>query len=351
MAKIAMKWLCLVSLLVMAAGCGIKGLPSPSAEVGPQQVTNLKARTMANGIQVSLGVPAADRPAQRVVKVRLRFAYLPLTGNPKCPPCIPRLRNERVFDLSGSDAVLMEGGIFQWLDQNAPVGKEAVYRVVLEDAAGRKSEPSSLARAPRVILTAPPKGLFVRSGDSEVQVSWQGPVVDREKLGDEGLSGYVVYRQGAEDSEPRALNTMPLVEPGLLDKSVVNGETYYYSVASVSRVAGRQVLGDPGERVKAMPQDLTAPQVPADLMAVNHAQGVLLRFSPNPEPDVSGYRIFRQDKKGDKWQLLNNVLNSENTYLDTTAKAGETYTYRVQSVDQAGNLSGYSEEVSLTFRP
>jgi fibronectin type 3 domain-containing protein len=245
----------------------------------------------------------------------------------------------------------MEGGIFRWIDQNAPLGKEAVYRVILEDAAGRKSEPSNLARAPRVLLTKAPGGVEVRSGDSEVEISWQGPVIDSEKLGKEGLSGYVVYRKGQEDAEPRALNSRPLTEPSLLDKSVVNGETYYYSVASVSRVAGRQVLGNPGSSVKAMPQDLTAPEAPTDLMALNYDQGVLLRFSPNPEPDVSGYRIFRQDKKGDKWELLNKDLSSENTYLDTGAKAGKTYTYRVQCVDQAGNLSGYSEEVSLTYRP
>ena len=335
----------LLAVLFASAGCGVKTLPVESAKLAPRNVGDLAAVVKAQGVELSFSVPRSDNPRQRVEEVRLYYAYLPLTGDPACPPCAPRLRKYRSFDLTGTASQLMKGGRFIYLDTHAPLDKEAVYRVVLIDASDRKSGLSNQVRVPRVMPPDAPQGLQVESSDSMVKISWIGESAPKGEL--DGHAGYIVYRKGPDGD--RQLNVRPLREPFLVDRTVQNGQDYTYRVAAVRRVNKALIQSKASPEIKATAKDSKAPAPPTDLLAMGLPDGIMLRFTPSKDRDTKGYLIFRADKKDGEFVKITDKEVIENLYRDTGAKPKKVYYYRVIAVDEAGNQSEMSE--TLEYKP
>ena len=346
------KGLCLASLLLFGLGCGVKSPPLPSTQVAPKPVADLKAESVAEGIEISFKVPRADKPAQQIVQARLYYGYLPLTGEPECPPCPPRLRKYHEFNFAGKAAVLMEGGIFTYLDTAAPMETEAFYQVQLKDAAGRVGPPSLLASVPRKKPLPSPTGLSTWAEENAVTVAWEGKSLEGVRDEKDGLAGYFVFRKGPDDPEKgKQLNFAPLKTPRLVDKTVERGKTYFYRVAAVERFKKRLIKGELTPWKPAKPYDATAPKPPTDLMAVSQPDGIYLRFTPSPDLDTAGYLIFRSQAKKGPWAPLNKEPVKTNTYVDTSVKPMALYFYQVKAVDESGNQSPASDATEIRHQP
>lgn len=345
----------LMSLMALAlvAGCGVKGLPVPRTQVAPAKVMDLKAEAVPNGVEITFTVPQVDKPGRAVTEARLYYGYVSLAGMADCPPCPPKLRKYHEFELKGEDAELMEGGQFSYLDRNAPMGKEAIYQVRLIDAWGRISVPSNLARIPRVVPAAPPAGLKTKAGDGVVSLTWDGPKINAQKVRftteADVLAGYALFRQGPEGE--LQINTKPLLTTRFTDKSVDNGQVYAYQVAQVRKIKGRNVIGARSAWVEALPKDKVAPGAPSDLAGVSAKDGLYLRFTPSPSQDTAGYLLFRRDNKDGDWQKITPEPIKENTFIDLKVKPRDVYFYKVQAIDEAGNLSKFSEEMRIEYVP
>ncbi|MCR4801981.1 MAG: PKD domain-containing protein, partial [Lachnospiraceae bacterium] len=95
--------------------------------------------------------------------------------------------------------------------------------------------------------------------------------------------------------------------------------------------------------------DKTAPDKINDLKATPEDGYVALTWTQPKADDVDHYVIYRAPKEtGDYDKLRNNWRNSN--YYDTTAKYGKEYSYKITSVDQAGNESEYSNESSSSIK-
>lgn len=68
--------------------------------------------------------------------------------------------------------------------------------------------------------------------------------------------------------------------------------------------------------------------------------------SSTPQP-VTGYNVYRVLTGGTSYQQLNSTALSQESYSDTTAQAGQTYDYIVESVDASGVSSGPSDMASV----
>ena len=306
----------LLAAVFLTAGCGVKTMPVESTRLAPRNVGDLAAVVKAEGVELSFSVPRSDNPRQRVEEVRIYYAYLPLTGDPDCPPCAPKLRKYKEFDLAGTAAQLMKGGRFIYLDKNAPLEKEAVYRVLLIDASGRRSNLSNQIRVPRVMPPEAPAGLEIEASDSMIKISWLGEsAAPGEK---DGHAGYVVFRKGPDGD--RQLNVRPLREPYLVDRTVQNGVDYSYRVAAVRRVNKSLIQGLTGKEIKATAKDTKAPAPPGDLMAMGLAEGIVLRFSPSKDRDTKGYLVYRAEKKDGEFVQITEEVVIENLYRDNGAK-------------------------------
>ena len=71
---------------------------------------------------------------------------------------------------------------------------------------------------------------------------------------------------------------------------------------------------------------------------------VTLEWSPNSEPDLAGYNIYRSLTDGGPYSKLGSVVNT--TYTDSTTEFDIKYYWVVTAFDNEGNESGYSNQVS-----
>ncbi|MCF8031536.1 MAG: hypothetical protein K9K66_01930 [Desulfarculaceae bacterium] len=345
--------LLVISAALMAAGCGVKASPKPSSQLAPIAPGNVLVKPVPAGMEITFDVPSAPTPARAVEEIRIYYGYLPLTGDPACPPCPPHLRKFHRFTLSAKPAKQgqpssQDGGLFVYVDRSAPVDREALYQVMLIDASGRKSGLSALARMPRLLPAAPPARLTATPGDGEVVLAW-----DEVKLAADGrelddITGYIVMRKGPEGA--KQLNERPITEAGLIDKTVVNGKFYSYRVYAARGFGKMNLPGQGSAWAKVQPSDQMAPKPPTDLAAASSKDGVYLRFTPSASPDAAGYLVFRKGKQG-SWAPVTEELLVENVFVDKKAKAGEAYYYRIQAVDESGNASEFSEELEIVHQP
>ena len=80
-----------------------------------------------------------------------------------------------------------------------------------------------------------------------------------------------------------------------------------------------------------------------------------LSWTPNTDPDLAGYNVYRQDidAKGaaaGTAARLNTIPVAGPAYRDQTAVPGRRYAYHVTAVDTAGNESAPSADVQETAR-
>lgn len=341
-------WLVLSVCCLLAAACGIKSYPVEKVTLLPVMHEPVEAVPMPGGVEVSFQVPGADKPDQRIVEARLFYAYIPVTGLEDCPPCPPRLTKHLDFDLTRQLDGL-EGGLFKYMDTQVPLNRQAVYQVVLTDAAGRQSKPSPLARAYRVTPPAAPTGLTATMKGAQVSLAWQP--VNTLSDGSKAMEPlyYVVHRKGPDGE--RQLNQRPMSAPPLEDKTVMSGQTYSYKVVALRQIMNTQVMGEATPWVSATPRVDKVVQPPSGLVGVSQAGGVYLRFTPSPMQDTAGYFIERQDKKGGGWSRLNAKPWLENTFVDKDVQVGATYVYRVTAVDEAGQVSQPCPAAEIKHQP
>jgi hypothetical protein len=83
----------------------------------------------------------------------------------------------------------------------------------------------------------------------------------------------------------------------------------------------------------------------AALAAPPHSVTLKWRASPGP---VSGYRIYRTEKKGEQRRLIATTAADARQYKDTAVEAGHTYDYAVTAFDQRKRESPSSVTVRVT---
>jgi hypothetical protein len=107
-------------------------------------------------------------------------------------------------------------------------------------------------------------------------------------------------------------------------------------------------------------RDTFPPHAPTGLEAVPGGATVAdrsidLSWTPNTDPDLVGYNVYRQDvdSRGvvaGTAARLNTTPVAGPAYRDQTAMTGRRYAYRITAVDSAGNESAPSADVQETLR-
>jgi hypothetical protein len=151
---------------------------------------------------------------------------------------------------------------------------------------------------------------------------------------------------------------------GTIDRTAQMGESYRYTAQRVRAVSIgghslelRSIVSPP---VTVVMHNTSPPRPPSGLEAVPGGataadRSIDLSWTPNTEPDLAGYIVYRQevDSKGvaaGTATRLNPTPVVGPAYRDQTAMAGRRYAYRVTAVDTAGNESAPSDPVQETLR-
>ena len=240
----------------------------------------------------------------------------------------------------------------------------ASYAVEVLNTAGRAAGISNQARV-ALVPTLPPFGKFAAQPVARgVLISWECPVTVAGRSGIKHL--FRIYRRLDGTSSVTKIADLDATECALgasaLEKSSASfvdqtfewEKTYFYRGAVVSVVEGRgkpaaEVEGDDTAEVRVFAHDVFPPAVPAGVQAVFSGPGqqafIDLIWTPVSDADLDGYNVYRNEA-GEGAMKLNSELVKTPAFRDARVVAGKTYFYKVSAVDQRGNESGRSEEVS-----
>jgi hypothetical protein len=158
--------------------------------------------------------------------------------------------------------------------------------------------------------------------------------------------------------------TQPTDAGGTIDHTAQMGESYQYTAQRVrSVILGGHPLelrSDISSPATVVMRNTFPPHAPAGLEAIPGGataadRSIDLSWTPNTDPDLAGYNVYRQDvdSKGvvaGTAARLNTTPVAGPAYRDQTAVASRRYAYRVTALDTAGNESAPSADVQETLR-
>ena len=115
-------------------------------------------------------------------------------------------------------------------------------------------------------------------------------------------------------------------------------------------LAGGDGWNPTGQTLPGEPVDATAPAAPAGFAAAGADGAVELSWTANGEADLAGYDLYRSTASPVALTPENRVGTAltGTTYTDRGVVSGTGYSYVLVAVDQAGNVSPASAEVTAT---
>ncbi|WP_190155804.1 fibronectin type III domain-containing protein [Streptomyces litmocidini] len=220
-----------------------------------------------------------------------------------------------------------------FVDSPPPTGQTYLYEVRAVDRAGNESPGSadltvaSVDRTP----TAAPAGVTATDDATGVVLAWE-PVT--------GAAKYTVHRQRTGTTDPVAQVATGVTGTTWTDTAAAENTGYTYWVEAVDAAGNASAR----TAVTATHGDHTAPAPVAGLEATPREDGVLLEWTPNPEPDVKLYEIYKavqvDDGDGNLVWVAHRVeylLPTASSYLHESAADGEHVLYSVIAIDTSNN--------------
>ena len=123
------------------------------------------------------------------------------------------------------------------------------------------------------------------------------------------------------------------------------GKTYFYRVRSVAPPSAGGIESLDSDRVEVTNKDIYPPKPPSEVAAISNGESISLVWSPNTEPDLAGYVVYRSGPEK-KFERISDSLLTTASLVDSSVVKGQTYIYRIKAIDQKANASDFSEEVS-----
>ncbi len=178
-----------------------------------------------------------------------------------------------------------------------------------------------------------PTGLVATPGNGVVHLDWNdNPESD--------INEYKLYR-GTTYGGPYTEIDADVVS-NFDDSSVVNGNRYYYVVTAVDNANQESGFSN---QATTIPSDGIPPAAPQNLAAhIFDGGGVFLDWDDNTDPDFNSYYIYVSTTQGGPYDEVDNDDPSEFPIYSLTI--GTTYYFVVTAMDDDGNESGFSNEVS-----
>jgi len=254
------------------------------------------------------------------------------------------LHSETVFTL-GSGTV--GANVTTYTDTSAETGKTYSYRVRAYTGTSVLNQTFS-AYSNQVTVTMPliaaPTNLTATVGATGITLTW--------KDNSNNEDGFMVERREGSGS----WSTLTyMVNSGTVganittytDTSAVTGKTYSYRVrAYTGTVLSRTFSAYSNEVTVTYAANIVA--APTNLTATVGATGITLNWTNNAT-NANFIHIERKESDGAWTTPFGDYTADTTTFVDTTAQAGKTYTYRVRALSNMYGSSNNSNEVTVTM--
>ncbi len=220
---------------------------------------------------------------------------------------------------------MVSGDKNSFIDKNAKSGTVYSYtiRAVYEDDYSGYVSSGTKLRA-----LAMPTLKSAENKTNGVSVTWSKVA---------GAKGYYVYRKApGAASWQRIANIKSGTKVSYLDKNVKNGNEYVYTVKAYN---GDYKSAHENEGITT--KFVSAPKVSS---AASTKNGIKIKY--NAVTGADSYRIYRKTGSG-SWVVLGTVKTGTTTYLDKTAKKGQTYSYTVRAYSGSYRSGYYSNTIKV----
>ena len=187
---------------------------------------------------------------------------------------------------------------------------------------------------PGDIRPVAPRDLAAGVTAGDVNLTWA-------RSEEDDLLEYRLYRD-TETAPTTQLATIAAGTETYTDSDVVADTFYYYRLTAVDLAEQESYYSS---EVVAKAGDVTPPTAPTGLTAEADDGYVRLAWTANSEPDLTGYRVYR-DTQPEPTSVLDSVSAGTEVYHDSSVVNATTYYYRLTAVDDGGNESSYSDTIS-----
>ncbi|MEM9328230.1 MAG: hypothetical protein AAGA85_21360 [Bacteroidota bacterium] len=176
--------------------------------------------------------------------------------------------------------------------------------------------------------------------EDSVALFWEFP-----EEGNEVISGFEIRR--ANRAEGPYGQVLGGISP-TSRQAVFSGiqRVNYFTVVAI----GNTGLQKPSFPALVQPIDSVPPTSPKGLQGVMDTTGVVrLGWTANPEPDLSGYRVFRASNANAEFSQLTVTPVGDNSFVDSISvrNLNQKIFYKIIAVDQRYNESDFSEVLSI----
>ncbi len=238
------------------------------------------------------------------------------------------------YELYRASTLVYSGTATSYTDDSPPPATSGnlSYTVKAVDALGN----ASAASTPRSVLydITPPAAVTALTGTTPIvhpALSWPAA----SDAGGSNLSGYRVYRDGAQIAQTTTLT--------FVDASLSVDGTYSYTVRAVD---GAGNVGPPSPS-RSIQVDQTPPPAPTGIVAASPTNAVSLSWSATPDTGSNGsgvasYRVYRNGSA-----LPGTTVPA--AFTDNTVSLEGTWVYTVSAIDAAGNEGPQSAPVSVLY--
>jgi hypothetical protein len=339
----------LLALLLICIGCAVPGEPLPPLLEIPAPVTALVAQQVGSQLQIKFPVPQLTTQGtlpQRMERIDLFIVYTsPTDGAPdfSAQPAKTWTRND--FGSGGSPDELT----YSQPLSTSKIGQRAWLAVRVANHRNVDAGLSNVVSVDVVNLPEAPRDLTAKVSEQAVDIAWTASA--RSIFGGSSAPSpetqYEIFREVVSSATPMESIGKPK-SPSFTDSTIQLGNTYRYAVRAF--VASEDSVGvtplSPALEVAAT--DRFAPAAPANLRAIPVTGVVELAWTPNAEPDLEGYNVYRtrlgEDGSGAAREKLNPAPLDISLYRDESAQPGSRYSYKVTALDGSGNESPPSNE-------
>jgi uncharacterized protein len=337
-------------------GCGKKGAPVALESTVPGPVSDLRGWAKADGIYLNWGVPSRNTDntlLKDLVGFRIRRQPRPLKPS-ACPDCPLQFEVIAEIDMGFPQGARVEGKRIWWQDNSLKPGTEYIYGVIAYNRYRTLSPESNRVRVCWDQPPAPVENVNVKTEDRALEIRWDYTprLQNGEKMTDPG--GFNVYRRGeGENFGFFPINPEPVPQGPYRDGLLVNGKRYEYVVRALRNFQGTPIESSDSPIVSGIPEKRTPPSAPTGLVAVMRKEegkkGAELRWNQNPEPDIAGYDVYRQEIGTEAFVKVNSQLIREPYFFDSSADPRKSYSYRIRAVDNSPskNQSDFSQEAEV----
>ena len=200
-----------------------------------------------------------------------------------------------------------------------------------------------------VLLVLAPVLAYAQGGGADsVRMVWTAP-------GDDGAIGTATAYEMRISTASITLgnwNSAPLVaglpapvasgtRQGVTIRGVSSDTTYYIAIRTVDDAGNWSGLSNVVRWDWVL--DAAPPAAPSGVSAALESPNVRVQWSPNSEPDLDGYSVYRATSATGTFTKLNASLVSSTQYLDASLPGGaSSLWYKVSASDLTGNESALS---------